>query len=181
MKRDRVLIIGGLIGLYLYSRETQGSMSFSPMINEISNDFSNWTDIIMGNPTRGERNNNPGNIRPASYTWQGQTGVADNFVVFSDPVYGIRAIAKDLLTKFGRGLDTVAKIISVYAPPSENLTSAYISSVAGALGVGADTPLNLYDPYVMTAFVKAIIKHENGRVAYDDALISHGVNLAMTG
>ena len=52
----------------------------------------------VGPPTRGERNNNPGNIRTGS-TWQGlslQQTDAD-FCVFTDPKFGIRALAKVLL------------------------------------------------------------------------------------
>lgn len=184
MNKKHVILIAGCIGLYLYSRQSQGAINLTPYTNEISQDFNNWTDSIMGNMTCGERNNNPGNIRPGS-NWQGMTGTAEcgssgTFVVFSDPVYGIRAIGKDLLTKYSRGLNTVAKIITVYAPPSENLTGAYISSVSRAIGVGPDTPLNLHDPYTLGGFVKAIIAHENGRVIYDDSLISNGIGLALS-
>ena len=48
---------------------------------------------------RGIRNNNGGNIRWDGVTdWQGMTGAdAQGFVIFSDPVYGVRAMAKILL------------------------------------------------------------------------------------
>lgn len=177
--KRKIALLFGIYGLYSLIREQDNPIIVSGIIADISDDFENVKDIIMGNQTRGERNNNPGNLRPGNYTWQGQTGVADNFVVFSDAVYGIRAIAKDLMTKYARGLDTVQKIISVYAPPSENLTGAYVASVAQAIGVGANSPLNLGDAHTLFGFVKAIIRHENGRVSYSDELIARGVNMAL--
>ena len=139
---------------------------------------------MTGNPTRGERNNNPGNIRPAGYTWQGQTGIDSgamgSYLIFSTPEYGIRAIAKDLLTKFGRGLNTVRLIISAYAPPSENPTESYISAVSRSLGVMSTSILNLRDSFTLTSFVYAIIKHENGRVIYTPAQIAEGVSMALS-
>lgn len=138
--------------------------------------------MTSGN-TCGERNNNPGNIRPGS-NWQGMTGTATcglsgSFVVFSDPVYGIRAIAKDLLTKYGRGLDTIRKIITVYAPPSENDTEAYIQSVSASVGIYPDSLLNLHDSTTLIHFVYAIIRHENGRVIYSPAQVAEGVSMAL--
>lgn len=52
-------------------------------------------------PTRGVRNNNPGNIRRVSgVTWQGQakdqTGA--EFVVYVSPEMGVRALVRTLLT-----------------------------------------------------------------------------------
>jgi hypothetical protein len=155
-------------------------------ITDLAQTAENRAMIMTTGQTCGERNNNPGNIRPAGYTWKGQTGtapcgVSGTFVVFSEPRFGIRAIAKDLLTKFGRGLNTVRKIVSVYAPPSENDTNAYIGTVSRELGVNPDSELNLRDVRTMTGFVYAIIRHENGRVSYQPAQIAEGVSMALTG
>ena len=168
-------------GWYLARKETGGGV---PVISELYSSIENQAEIIMTGQTCGERNNNPGNIRPAGYTWQGQTGVAScgmsgTFVVFSSPVFGIRAIAKDLLTKFGRGLNTVRKIVSVYAPPSENNTDAYIMAVSKEMGVTPEAQLNLRDVRTLTGFVYAIIRHENGRVSYTPAQVAEGVSLAL--
>lgn len=133
--------------------------------------------------TRGERNNNPGNIRPAGYKWQGQVGIDSgtmgDYVMFATPVYGIRAVAKDLLTKYRRGLNTVDAIINVYAPPSENDTQAYIDDVVEELEVRPHEELNLDDPDILTQFVKAIIKHENGRILFSEEEILTGVEMAL--
>lgn len=132
--------------------------------------------------TRGERNNNPGNIRPASYTWQGQIGIDSgpmgSYLIFERPEDGIRAIAKDLMTKYARGLNTVHAIINRWAPPSENDTNAYVKAVANEVGVQPDDKIDLNDASTLTKLVTAIIRHENGRVIYAESMIG-GVTEAL--
>ncbi len=126
---------------------------------------------------RGIRNNNPGNIRKG-IDWQGmrarQTDSA--FVQFDDPVYGIRAMNKVLKTYARKyKLHTVRGIINRWAPPSENITSSYITDVANSLGVGPD---EIIDVQARAADLsRAIIKHENGSMPYDVATIDAGVSL----
>lgn len=110
---------------------------------------------------RGIRNNNPGNLRPTGSTWQGQTGVTDNFMVFQDIIYGCRALGTDLSNKYFRGLNTVTKIIGAYAPPSENNTVAYINAVAASIGMGKDIVLT-WNKATLAKFMRAVIMHENG-------------------
>lgn len=132
--------------------------------------------------TLGERNNNPGNIRfDPGWTWRGQTGKDNNgFVIFDYVENGIRAIGKDLLTKNSRGINTISAIISVYAPPSENNTGAYIDALSAFTGFNKNAKLNLTNRSVMFILVKGIIKHENGRVSYSDAIIYDGVDRALS-
>lgn len=134
------------------------------------------------NPTRGERNNNPGNIRfNSSFTWQGQAGKdSGGYLIFDTVENGIRAIGKDLLTKFSRGLNTVRKIISVYAPSFENDTESYIRAVSSAMGVDDSETFNLYSASQLRTFVVAIIRHENGRVNFSTAQIDAGIERALT-
>src|ERR1700743_661562 len=90
---------------------------------------------------RGIRNNNPGNIR-AGIAWQGAVGSDPDFVIFADDTWGLRALAKDLMTKITKdGLDTINAIITQYAPASENNTAAYIAAVAADSGIDANTQL----------------------------------------
>lgn len=180
MTRVFYLISGLSMLLYFASQRKNALITMRDIIQQAENESM----IMTTGKTCGERNNNPGNIRPASYTWQGQTGIAvcgvsGRFVVFSSPVYGIRAIVKDLRTKYGRGLNTIRKIITVYAPPSENNTEAYIQQVAKSMKIGPDTVLNMQDQTTVSNFVVAIIKHENGRVIYSAQLISEGVALGL--
>jgi hypothetical protein len=172
------LIIAGL-GLILtaiFSRREQEYVL--PMTTK----FIDWAQQQYGKLTRGERNNNPGNIERGS-PWLGlspdQSGDS-RFAVFEEPIYGIRALAK-LLLNYQRihGLQTVEQIINRYAPPSENVTQSYVQSVANRLGVSPRERLNLSDPNTLMALTSAIIHHENGRVIYPREIIAQGVYLAL--
>jgi hypothetical protein len=129
---------------------------------------------------RGIRNFNPGNIRHSRTLWQGEADVQadDSFVTFKAPEWGLRAIAKILLTYQKSGLNTVRKIISRWAPPNENDTEAYVAAVAAAVGVKPDAVLNVSASNVMAALVKAIVRHENGLQPYADAVVTEGLELA---
>jgi hypothetical protein len=119
----------------------------------------------------GIRNNNPGNIRPSKkYTWEHAVGENKGFVVFDDVRYGIRALAIDLINKQRRGLDTVSKIISTYAPPTENLTNNYIASVCSLISGKAEFPCypdTILPKNIATLhlLIMAICRHENGETA----------------
>ncbi len=88
---------------------------------------------------RGIRNFNPGNIRHAKGTrWQGMSANQNDsaFVQFTGPQWGIRAIARTLITYQDKhALRTIRQIISRWAPPSENNTESYIRQVAARVGV----------------------------------------------
>ena len=135
-------------------------------------------------PTRGERNNNPGNLdRVPGLIWQGASrdqSEDPRFVVFDEPVMGIRALARTLLTYYRKyQRDTVRKIINRWAPPSENATNAYVEHIAALLKVGPDDPISPEVPRTLQVLTKAIITHENGRCVYEDALIEEAVNRAL--
>lgn len=144
---------------------------------------------------RGIRNFNPGNIRHArSVRWQGMAAEQGDtqFVQFTSPRWGVRAIARVLITyqdkrqaRDGSRIDTVREFIERWAPPSENNTDAYAASVASALGLHPDhASLDVYDFDVMRNLIIAIIRHENGPGPlpggrwYGDAIIADGLALA---
>ncbi|MBE7729415.1 structural protein [Komagataeibacter sp. FXV3] len=113
---------------------------------------------------RGIRNNNPGNLdfvgQPGAHL---ETGVAEpRFAAFPTLTDGIRALRDQLLRYAERGLTTVASIISVYAPPTENATSAYITSLCRHMGVQADTVIDLREPATMRGLIEGITTIENG-------------------
>lgn len=131
--------------------------------------------------SRGIRNNNPGNIRHnKNVIW---LGTADDqhdteFVTFKSMEYGVRAIAKTLLTYYRKyHLQTVEGIINRWAPPNENNTRSYINFVAGRLNVEPNTPLNINDIEVMRGLVSGIINQENGTTLNKD-VVTQGINLA---
>lgn len=132
--------------------------------------------------TRGERTNNPGNLRYSpNIPWEGLDDPPKDpggYCRFRTAVMGIRALAKDLLSKNRRGLDTARKIIEVYAPPNENDTASYVADVCERLAVGPDDVLT-FDNAHLCALVRAIVQHENGRVLYDPATVSQAVSMAF--
>ena len=133
--------------------------------------------IYLG--TRGIRNNNPGNIRHSSSKWQGLSieQTDREYVQFDDPVYGIRALTKLLRNYQSRhGLKTIRQIINRYAPPSENITDAYVANVSRLVGVNPDAEIDINN--YITPMVKAIIQHENGEQPYSAEIISQGIRLA---
>jgi hypothetical protein len=128
--------------------------------------------------TRGLRNNNPGNIvYDANNDWLGQTGTDGTFAVFSNPIYGIRAMSKTLLNYVNR--DGVAPTVdSIIRRWSKTDQDAYSANVSAALGV---SPLTVIDvTSSLPELVKAITRQENGTQPYDDATINQGVSLALS-
>ncbi|MGG2488348.1 structural protein [Pseudomonas aeruginosa] len=140
------------------------------------------------NPPRGIRNFNPGNIRHAKGTrWQGMSANQNDsaFVQFTGPQWGIRAIARTLITYQDKhALRTIRQIISRWAPPSENNTEIYIRQVAARVGVAPDARIDVYDYRTMRTLVEAIVRHENGPGPlpegswYGEGLINEGLHLA---
>ena len=137
---------------------------------------------------RGIRNFNPGNIRHVKGTrWQGMSANQNDtaFVQFTGAQWGIRAIARTLITYQDKyRLRTIRQFIGRWAPPSENNTESYIRQVAIRLGVSADAQIDVYDYRIMRGLVEGITGHENGVGPlpegnwYGEALINEGLHLA---
>lgn len=96
--------------------------------------------------TRGQRNNNPFNIRyNAANRWKGQTGSDGAFCVFDTMQHGIRAGGVLLRNYIKAGKNTIRLIISKFAPSTENNTESYIKHVAKLSGIGEDIKLTNND------------------------------------
>ncbi|HGN9119695.1 TPA: structural protein [Proteus mirabilis] len=122
----------------------------------------------MARPARGERNNNPGNIRHGS-KWQGLSAqqTDKDFCQFVSPEYGIRAIYKLLQTYQKKyELDSIESIIDRYAPPNENNTAGYINRAARDIGVSVNEPINVSSKPVAIALATAIVGVELGYQPY---------------
>jgi len=91
------------------------------------------------------RNNNPLNLRGGQpYEGLSTPAVVDGFCNFVSPVFGFRAAIRNYITKSDRGIDTVRKLISEWAPPDDNNdTEAYIASVCKATGFKPDEVIAL--------------------------------------
>jgi len=130
---------------------------------------------------RGIRNHNPGNIEYNGTPWQGLAEPKSDgrFCRFEGPTWGIRAIARTLITYQDKhGLENVYQMISRWAPPVENNVQAYSAHAEKALGVGPSTPINVHRYAVMRPLVETIITHENGVMPYSDAQLDKGLLLA---
>lgn len=80
--------------------------------------------------SRAARNNNPGNLRLGS-NWLGSvSGTDKEFVTFKDVPHGARATLVLLRNYQAHGFNTISKIISRYAPSTENNTKSYINIVS---------------------------------------------------
>ena len=109
---------------------------------------------------RGIRNHNPGNIKLGT-AWDGLSDEQndDVFCQFKEPVWGLRALVRILLTyRFNYDIKTIEKIIHRWAPPIENDTENYIKYVCAAT-----------------------IRMENGDQPYEDDVIVQGMYKAWEG
>ena len=99
-------------------------------------------------------NNNFGNLKtPDLKGWQS----------FPTPQAGVNAVQQQIARYGDRGLNTVAKIVSTYAPPSDNNnTNNYINDVAAKMQVSPDAPLNMKDPATIARLSNYVIQHEQG-------------------
>lgn len=119
---------------------------------------------------RGIRNNNPLNIRKGS-DWQGmceqQTDPA--FVQFKTMQYGIRAafkLMRNHISGFGGSRpprNTLAKLINVWAPPSENATTKYIDFVSKSVGLDPWQIINSDDAVLMCKIARSMAFVECGQ------------------
>lgn len=98
------------------------------------------------------KTNNPFNIRYSeSNSWVGMVGEYKGFCKFSHESYAVRAMFKLILNYIRRGVDTPRKIITRFAPPSENNTERYIKFVVPK-GVDEDFIFRLGDLAVSDTF-----------------------------
>ncbi|WP_417437556.1 virion protein [Idiomarina abyssalis] len=126
----------------------------------------------LGDAPRGIRNNNPLNIEENGTAWEGKAGDDGRFVVFSSPLYGIRAAARILRTYASKyQLNTISGIVARWAPPVENDTDNYINFVSSKAGVDANAPLN---DETYPAVIAAMIQMENGDNPYSIDDIKQG-------
>jgi len=144
----------------------------------------------MKTQPRGIRNFNPGNIRWGD-PWQGLVPKSQRsdtaFCQFQNAAYGIRALARTLITYQDKhGLHAIRQLISRWAPPEDNNnTQSYVHVVAKQTGFAPDQKLNLHDYRQLRAVAEAIIRVENGRgplttanTWYDEATVNKGLALA---
>lgn len=127
---------------------------------------------------RGIRNNNPLNIRKGS-NWIGlsKTQNDPSFCQFDSMTYGLRAgliIIRTYMTKYK--LTTIHSIVSRWAPPKENDTTAYVKSVSSMMKMHALQTFDFGDRGRIVALVSAMCKVETG-ISIDTKLIESAYDL----
>jgi hypothetical protein len=95
--------------------------------------------------TAAYRYNNPGNLMdPGNRIWPEYPKAPSGEVIFPDLSTGQAALENDLGIKVNRGM-TLTGLLSMYAPPSQNDTAAYIANVSSWTGLPTNVPLNTLD------------------------------------
>ena len=116
--------------------------------------------------SRGLINKNPGNIRKSGNPFLGEKLPSTDtaFRQFISMAYGYRAMFVLLNNYIKAGNNTIEKIISKYAPSSENNTGSYINTVVTKSGVSKNTVLEISDQRLIK-IVGAMSFVENGAAA----------------
>lgn len=91
--------------------------------------------------TISQRNNNPGNLRYDKGQIGQETTVNGKYATFASVQDGWNALENYINGKADKGM-TLRSFISMYAPPSENNTSNYLTFLVNKLGIGADDPIS---------------------------------------
>lgn len=149
--------------------------------------------MTTSDTARAVRNNNPGNIERGA-PWQGLQKPEDmtpdqalerRFAVFKAPKWGFRAMAVTLITyqdkrqaKDGSSIDTIAKVIERWAPPTENSTSAYVQAVDRIHPKGPRDHLDLHTFVDLAPLVKGMATVESGGWFWNDKDLEAGLTLA---
>lgn len=115
---------------------------------------------------RGIRNNNPLNIRKGN-NWQGERHPQTDttFEEFTSIEMGLRAgfiILRSYLSK-RPPINTISRIISRWAPTSENNTAAYIREVSRRSGINPDIAIKFTDKNLLCRIVQAMCWVECGQ------------------
>jgi hypothetical protein len=112
------------------------------------------------------QNNNPGNLIDNGWTESlpGFAGAKGRFASFATPEAGISAMQQNLSSYARQGINTIAGLTSKWAPAGDgsNNPAAYAATVAGAIGVGPNDPINLADPTVQAKIVPIMARVEQG-------------------
>lgn len=115
-----------------------------------------------GAGSRANRNFNPGNIKDGSFAQRqpGYIGSDGKFAQFDTVAHGLAAMETLLRAYMAKGRDTIAEIISKWAPSTENNVGAYVTHVEQLTGIGRFDQLQMSDLQRVAA---AMAQHEGFR------------------
>ena len=174
MRQPMQMQSGGLLSGYdedmdFSNMSMEEMLEFMQRMKGLSQDNPNPGNIrpaigMQEGGTLGIRQNNPGNIRPGAKFF-GETGIGSGYATFANPIYGGRALARLMSTyKKDHGISNVSSFIDRYAPSGDNTPASrknYKSFLAGKLGIGEDTEIDLDDDNTKMSLMKGIVEFEN--------------------
>ena len=120
---------------------------------------------------RGIRNNNPFNIKRSSSRWLGKVPFKDStdpvFEQFTDIDYGLRAGFILLRNYIKRGDNTYRKIITRFAPSSENDVDSYLSYLSDDFNWNPDCVIKFRSKYFFHLVVKMCFYESHYLLSFD--------------
>jgi LPXTG-motif cell wall-anchored protein len=131
--------------------------------------------------SKATQNNNPGNIEVSNDHWQGATGVDYPYVIFFSPMWGFRALYKDLYNKITKdGDNTLLKIFKHYlsvgqAPDDHTLSDAieYANIVSNYTSTGINDILTPNEE-TLKAIAHGIDVMESGQTSFAESDYNNG-------
>ncbi len=130
--------------------------------------------------TRGEQNNNWGNIKKNSRNkWQGEIiGLDKTFCTFSEAKYGLRALLY-IIWKYYNSykLTTITGIIKRWSATDQATYIAYVSKVTG---IGANEFIDLSNKDNFYNLVRAIVRTEIGKDRLTRPLFNEVIKMILT-
>ena len=127
---------------------------------------------------------NPGNLRKSAVRWLGEKDTTSDFSEFENPTYGVRAMAKTLMTYQNKHkISTIRDIVNKYAPTSDkNNVESYIKFISNKTGIAPTAKLNLNDKTVLMPLMEAMIEQEVGKENVPTKKeIDDGIKMAFSG
>ncbi len=132
------------------------------------------------------QNNNPGNIVSSNISWQGQTGNNNGYVVFESPMWGFRALYKEIYNNLysDNGDNNLRAFFAHYLdyPNSHSAKDVtdYANYVANNLGVGIDDEI-VPNEEILKNIAHSIAQYESGNDAnnWSETDYDNGYNLFL--
>lgn len=158
------ITLAAIAGAYLLWR--RGQNGYTPSLLTTKTYYPEYDMETNELLPRGYRNNNPVNIRISANNWSGKISpnTDGEYEQFIDMVHGYRAALVLLRGKgyIGKGLNTIRKMITKFAPANENYTAGYIADVSKMTGIDPDAVISRNDKDALTRIVYAMSIVENG-------------------
>jgi hypothetical protein len=110
------------------------------------------------------QNNNPLNLRSSLLNlWKGELPSDNDFEKFETWILGLRAGLKNMKHLISDGNNTIQKLVSTWAPPTENDTEGYIRYVSQDSGIERNRIIS-FCPDDICPIAIAMVKMESGVV-----------------